>query len=78
MLMSLPLSADQLALSELLDTLRRLREVDGRLYRMHAARLASLSPRARKRTEATLRMLGWAMPLTDRTIQKVERAQESR
>ncbi len=74
--MRLPSSVDPLALSELLDTLRQLRELDGRLYRMHAAQLSSLSPRARKRTEATLRMLGWAMPLTDRSIQKVERAQE--
>jgi hypothetical protein len=75
--MSLPSSVDQAALSELLDTLRQLREVDGRLYRLHAARLSGLSPRARKRTEATLRMLGRAMPLTDRSIRKVERAQES-
>ncbi|MEI7881642.1 MAG: hypothetical protein WCI95_12280 [bacterium] len=71
--MSLP-PVDQKPLTELLDTLMRLREVDGRLYRLHAARLPRLSPRARHRTQATLRMLDRAMPLTDHSIRKLESA----
>ena len=70
------LPAGQTNLPELLATLRRLREVDGWLQRLHTAHLPLLSPRARHRTEATLRMLNCAMPLTDRSIRKVERVLE--
>jgi hypothetical protein len=74
--MSLPASVDQEKLPELLATLKQLQWVDRRLHQLHAARIPDLSPRARYRTGATLRMLDKAMPLTACSIRKVERLME--